>query len=77
MPEIRNTEKDPAARVRQLLLSGDNIIKNRDDATRFARARERFVTARQIARDGGLDDSVRELIERRLTALPDGETEER
>lgn len=77
MPETRKAEKDPAERVRRLLLSGDNIIKNRDDATRYARARERFVTARQIARDGGLDDSVRDLIERRLAALPGGETEER
>jgi hypothetical protein len=73
MAEPRNARKDPASRVRQLLLSGDNIIKNRDNAERYTRARERFVAAHQIAREAGLDAAVVELIERRLAALPEGE----
>ncbi len=64
--------KDPAARVRQLLLSGDNIIKNREDPQRFARARARFTSARETAVGAGLGDSLVELIDRRLEALPGG-----
>lgn len=61
---------DPAAKVRQLLLSGDNIIKNRSTPERYVRARERFEDARRVAVDAGLDPSVVELIERRLEHLP-------
>lgn len=64
-------DRDPATRVRQLLLSGDNIIKNRDNPERFARARERYVKARAIAADAQLDASVLSIIDLRLTGLPD------
>lgn len=70
MPDSGNSDKDPAAQVRRLLLSGDNMIKNRDGDERFARARERFTQALEIARTGDLDPSVVEIIERRLEALP-------
>jgi vancomycin permeability regulator SanA len=64
-------DRDPATRVRQLLLSGDNIIKNRDNPERYARARERYVKARVIAADAQLDASVLSIIDLRLTELPD------
>ena len=64
-------DRDPAARVRQLLLSGDNIIKNRDNPERYARARERYVKARALAADANLDVSVLSIIDLRLTGLPD------
>jgi hypothetical protein len=64
-------DRDPATRVRQLLLSGDNIIKNRDNPERYARARERYVKARAIAADAQLDASVLSIIDLRLTELPD------
>lgn len=58
-----------ATRVRQLLLSGDNVIKNRDNPERFERARERYVKARDIAAEAGLDASILAIIELRLTGL--------
>jgi hypothetical protein len=64
-------DRDPTTRVRQLLLSGDNIIKNRDNPERYARARERYVKARALADDANLDASVLSIIDLRLTELPD------
>ena len=64
-------DHDPAARVRQLLLSGDNIIKNRDNPERYARARERYVKARALADDADLDASLLSIIDLRLTELAD------
>ena len=72
----RTDDTDARARVRQLLLSGDNVIKNRDNPERFDRARERYVKARGIAAEAGLDASVLAIIDLRLTELPstDGPT---
>ncbi|HWH14074.1 MAG TPA: hypothetical protein VNT51_04960 [Miltoncostaeaceae bacterium] len=59
------TDADEArARVRRLLLSGDNILKNRDDASR-ERALARYREALDAARDVGLTDLV-PIIEVRL-----------
>ncbi len=69
MPE-HTDDHDPAARVRQLLLSGDNIIKNRDNPERYGRARERYVKARAIADAAHLDPSVLAIIDLRLAGLP-------
>ncbi len=57
-------------RVHQLLLSGDNTLKNRDDPERFGRARGRFEEAAAVAREAGLDDAL-VIIDRRI-ALLDG-----
>ena len=57
-------------RVHQLLLSGDNTLKNRDDPERFGRARGRFEEAATVAREAGLDDALI-IIDRRI-ALLDG-----
>jgi hypothetical protein len=65
---------DPAARVRTLLLRGDNVMKSAHPE-RFGRALESFEQARQVASADGVDPRVRGLIDRRiasLTALMEG-----
>jgi hypothetical protein len=59
---------DPAARVRTLLLRGDNVMKSAMPE-RFDRALAAFEEARSVAADPAVDPRVRELIERRITAL--------
>jgi predicted O-methyltransferase YrrM len=54
--------------VRTLLLRGDNVLKHGRSKDK---AREAFEEARQVAAEGGLDERVRELIERRLATLDD------
>lgn len=62
-------EDDEARRrIHQLLLSGDNTLKNRDDEGRIARARGRFEEARRVAEAAGLDDALT-IIDRRLEIL--------
>ena len=55
-------------RVRRLLLSGDNTLKNRDDPASRERARARFEEALELAHASGLDDAVT-IIERRLSLM--------
>ena len=62
------TEDEARRRVRQLLLSGDNTLKNRTGDERVARARARYEGALAVARESGLDDAV-VLAQRRLDAL--------
>jgi len=60
------TDSDAAERVRNLLLRGDNLLKHgRSDE----KAREAFEEARGVAAEAGLDERIRELIERRLEQL--------
>jgi hypothetical protein len=56
-------------RIRQLLLSGDNTLKNRDGAERVERARSRYEEALALAREAGLEDSLQLIVQRRLDAL--------
>ena len=63
------SETDARTRVRQLLLSGDNMLKNRSGDERYARARERYEQARAVAVDAGLPDDVVALIDRRIGDL--------
>jgi len=56
-------------RIRQLLLSGDNTLKNRDGTERIERARGRYEQALAIAREAGLEDSIELIVQRRLDAL--------
>ena len=72
MNEPGDNRDDPSARVRQLLLSGDNIIKNRDDPERFTRARDRYLRAAEIAEAAGLGGDVRGFIDARLAGLDGG-----
>ena len=65
---------DPAARVRTLLLRGDNVLKSAKPE-RFERALASFEEARGVAADPEVDERVRELVERRIEstrALIDG-----
>lgn len=60
--------EDARGRVRHLLLSGDNTLKNRDDPKSRERARARFEEALALARAAGLEDAVT-IIERRLALM--------
>ena len=59
---------DPAARVRTLLLRGDNVMKSARPE-RFERALEAFEEARAVAAVAEVDPRVRELVERRIESL--------
>lgn len=61
-------EDEARRRIHQLLLSGDNTLKNKDDDGRWDRARTRFTEARRIAAEAGLDDALT-IIDRRLDLL--------
>jgi hypothetical protein len=64
------SEEDEARRrVRQLLLSGDNTLKNRHEVS-VDRARGRFEEARAIALEAGLDEGLLRIIDLRLASLP-------
>ncbi len=62
------SDDDPGARVRTLLLRGDNVLKSARPE-RFPRALAAFEEAREVARDPSVDPRVRELVERRIEAL--------
>jgi hypothetical protein len=59
---------DAAARVRTLLLRGDNVMKSAKPE-RFSRALAAFEEAREAAASPGVDPRVRELVERRIDSL--------
>lgn len=61
-------DPDPAARVRTLLLRGDNVMKSAHPE-RFGRALEAFEAARRVAASDAVDPRVRELVERRIGSL--------
>jgi predicted negative regulator of RcsB-dependent stress response len=60
------TDSEASDRVRTLLLRGDNLLKHGRSRDK---AREAFEQARQVAKDGDLDEPIRQLIERRLEQL--------
>jgi len=62
------SEYEARRRVRQLLLSGDNTLKNRAGDERVARARSRYEDALAVAREADLDDAV-VFAQHRLDAL--------
>jgi hypothetical protein len=64
--------EEAARRVRTLLLSGDNTLKNRTGPERVATARARFEEARRVAGEARLDPEMLRIIDRRLEALPRG-----
>ena len=61
-------DDDPAARVRTLLLRGDNVMKSAQPE-RFGRALQAFEEARDVARSDAVDPRVRDLVERRIESL--------
>jgi predicted negative regulator of RcsB-dependent stress response len=60
------SDSAPSDRIRNLLLRGDNLLKNGRSAEK---AREAFEEALDLAQDESVDPRVRELVERRLQQL--------
>jgi hypothetical protein len=56
---------DPAARVRTLLLRGDNLLKK----AQTERALQAFEEARAVAAADGVDPRVRDLVDRRIESV--------
>jgi hypothetical protein len=57
---------DPRARIQKLLVTGDNRLKQGVDP---AKVRESYQQALEVAREAGLEDSIRPLIEIRVADL--------
>jgi hypothetical protein len=58
--------EDARARIQKLLVTGDNRLKQGVDPRK---ARESYEQALAVARDAGLEDTVRPLVEIRLADL--------
>lgn len=61
--------EDARARIQKLLVTGDNRLKQGVDPTK---ARESWEQALALAREAGLEEQVRPLVEVRLADLPPG-----
>ena len=59
-------EEDVREQIRKLLVTGDNRLKQGVDP---AKARESWEQALALARDAGLEESIRPLVELRLADL--------
>ena len=57
---------DARKRIQKLLVTGDNRLKQGVDE---AKARQSYEQALEVAREAGLEDSVRPLVELRLVEL--------
>jgi hypothetical protein len=60
-------EENARARIQKLLVTGDNRLKQGVDP---AKARESWEQALAVAREAGLEEQVRPLVEVRLADLP-------
>ena len=58
--------QDARARIQKLLVTGDNRLKQGVDP---AKVRESYEQALAVAREAGLEDSIRPLVEIRLADL--------
>ena len=58
--------EDARSRIQKLLVTGDNRLKQGVSAEK---ARESYEQALEVARQAGLEDSVRPLVELRLADL--------
>jgi predicted negative regulator of RcsB-dependent stress response len=64
---LARVERDDArARIQKLLVTGDNRLKQGVDA---AKARASYEQALEVAREAGLEETVRPLVEVRLADL--------
>jgi hypothetical protein len=59
-------DQSARARIQKLLLTGDNRLKQGVD---LAKVRESYEQALEAAREAGLEDAVRPLVEIRLADL--------
>jgi hypothetical protein len=62
-------EEDVRERIQKLLVTGDNRLKQGVDP---AKARESWEQALALAREAGLEERIRPLVEVRLADLPRG-----
>ena len=60
-------EEDVRERIQKLLVTGDNRLKNGVDPEK---ARESWEEALAVAREAGLEERIRPLVEIRLADLP-------
>ena len=65
-------DEDARARIQKLLVTGDNRLKQGVDPQK---ARESWEQALAVAREAGLEETVRPLVEVRLGDLPQPEAE--
>jgi hypothetical protein len=61
------SDPDARARIQKLLVTGDNRLKQGVDPQK---ARESWEQALAVAREAGLEDAIRPLVEVRLADLP-------
>jgi len=61
--------EDARERIQKLLVTGDNRLKQGVDRQK---ARESWEQALAVAREAGLEDAIRPLVEVRLADLPPG-----
>jgi hypothetical protein len=61
-------EEDARERIQKLLVTGDNRLKQGVDP---AKVRESWEQALEVAREAGLEERIRPLVELRLADLPD------
>jgi len=59
-------EPDARERIQKLLVTGDNRLKQ---GVSTAKARESFLQALEVAREAGLEERIRPLVEVRLADL--------
>ena len=59
-------DEKPREKIRKLLVTGDNRLKQGVDPEK---ARQSFIQALEVAREAGLEDEVRPLVEVRLADL--------
>jgi predicted negative regulator of RcsB-dependent stress response len=59
-------EADARSRIQKLLVTGDNRLKQ---GVSHEKARESYEQALEVAREAGLEESVRPLVEVRLADL--------
>ena len=59
-------DQDARERIQKLLVTGDNRLKQ---GVSTAKARESFLQALEVAREAGLEDRIRPLVEVRLADL--------
>lgn len=60
------SDEDARARIQKLIVTGDNRLKQ---GVAPEKARESFLQALELAREAGVEESVRPLVELRLADL--------
>ena len=64
---MKNSEEKTREKIQRLRVTGDNRLKQGVDPEK---ARQSFLQALELAREAGLEDQVRPLVELRLADLP-------